>query len=276
MQSRSARFIALTVALGLGLAPIGRASAASPNPGAEGSPSDGHFIVVSPEPEPEPGLGDAELLDPTDASAPIEVDPQTAPAPIFEAQTADVTIDAGPRVVDSKRPHSGSGLIALGTLGVAGSLAMAVAGMAGPGWFEVDRKQALAIGLSSLPVGLFSATMLADGARANKKYRNWVSRNQLQPPNTGTGMMIGGAVAAVTFAVPTVITAQTVIRQSDQDIEEWIPTALLGSFSLAGVALLAGGMFRRSQFTIWERTGYLMPGTMALKGGGGLSISGRF
>ncbi|PRQ09763.1 hypothetical protein [Enhygromyxa salina] len=278
----SARLVALAVALGLATAPLGRAWAGSPNPSAELSPSDGHFIVAPPEGDPQVEgphalkIADSEHTDDADdESTELEAEPETPPAPTIDPPL-DPPLDFGPRLVDTKRPNAGTGMIAIGSVSMVGSFAMAVTAMAGPGWFEVDRKRAVVIGASAIPLGLFSVAMLVHGSRASKKYRSWASRNQLNPPDTGTGMMVGGAVLAVGFAAPAVYTAQVAIERPGDAIRQWAPTALLGSLSLVGVGLLAGGMFRRSKFKTWERTGYVLPGTMAMKGGGGLSISGRF
>jgi hypothetical protein len=118
--------------------------------------------------------------------------------------------------------------------------------------------------------------MIAGGAKANKRYRSWVSRNHLSPPKTGTGMLIGGAAMTAGFGVSTVYLSQDLMNRSRTRIGEWVPVGMLSAGTLAGVVVIAGGMLRRSKFSTWERTGGVTPGTMALKGGGGLTLSGRF
>lgn len=262
---QSARLVALCVALGLGLVPQAHARAGSPVGAVPSSTpiedaSTDRFAPAPPEPT-------------------IETNQTPVPPPTIDDtvdDTTDIPVDIGPRIVDHKRPISGTGLITMGSLGMAASLAMAITAMAGPGWLNVDRDDARIVGIVSLPLGLFSIGAISSGANVNKKYRSWATRNHLKPPKTGTGMLIGGAIMTAGFGLPTIITAQRMMDRTGAEIDDWIPTAMLGSLSVVGVAVITGGMFRRSKFTTWERAGYIMPGTMALEGGAGVALSGRF
>jgi hypothetical protein len=278
---RSARLVALAIGLELGVAPSARAWAGPPID-AEAADSSSSTLELEPLPDvegPQPlRIVAGESSDNEALSLEPEPEPeQQSRIELAAAEPALVSmLDAGPPIVDAKRPNSGVGLITLGSMGLVASIAMSVTALAGPGWFDVEREHAMITGGASIPLALVSTGMLVGGARANKRYRSWTSRNLLNPPRTGTGMLIGGAAMTVAFAVPTVYATQSLMNRSNVEIGGWMPTVMLGSLTLAGVVVIAGGMLRRSKFTTWERTGYIMPGTMAVKGGGGVSLSGRF
>ena len=201
---------------------------------------------------------------------PAAVEPPVAASPVPSATRAE------PRMVDGRRPKTGAGLIALGAMGMAGSSVLVLTALSGPGWLGLERDRAVLAGGLAVPVGLISAGLLAGGAKAAKRYGKWAGRNQLHPPESGNGMLVAGALITGGMLGVTAYTTQQNLIDPSPSRGAWVSTALAGSASLVGAVVFVAGGVRRSKFAAWERSAYLRPGTMALRGGAGLSVSGRF
>lgn len=252
--------IAAALALCIGLAPLDRAHASEPPAG---------FAEAPPEPE--------HVEEPSGEALRIVAD-----EPITFAEPPAPTIEPEPtpapavRVVDSRRPMVGTGLIVLGALGMSASTVMIIAGMTGPGWADLSRRDSAIIGGLSLPVGLASLGMVLGGSQANNKYQQWGERNGVTPPRPGNGVLVGGAavtmlgVAGIGGGIQLALTDDTPSRGN------WAVVGASGAITAIGLVILANGMITRSKFAAWERGAALQPGTMALRGGAGLTLSGRF
>lgn len=57
---------------------------------------------------------------------------------------------------------------------------------------------------------------------------------------------------------------------------DWVLVGFAGALTTVGVVVLCKGMFTRSKYAAWERSPHLQPGPLALRGGAGLSLAGRF
>lgn len=156
------------------------------------------------------------------------------------------------------------------------SAAMVIGAMAGPGWADIRQRDAAIVGGLSLPVGLIGTTMVITGAKVNRRYNQWADRNQISPPRTGNGIIVGGAAVTVVGLAGLGVSTQRAITNPDRERSDWILVGISGAVSTIGIVVLVNGMLTRSKFVAWERAAYLTPGTMALRGGAGLSLSGRF
>ncbi|MFO7564755.1 MAG: hypothetical protein R6X02_19075 [Enhygromyxa sp.] len=259
---RSTFPVAATLALSLALAPD-RALAGEPQAPARG------FEFAEPPPEASPGE------EPSDRALRIRADEPIAPTPTL---TEPPVPPAPPpvRYVDSRRPLPGTGLIVLGAFGMGASGVMMITAMTGPGWIDLDRRRAAIIGGLSLPVGLASMGMVLGGSRANDRYVKWAKRNAITPPRSGNGVVVVGAavtmigVAGIAGGVQTAVTDPTPSRGN------WAVVGISGGITAFGLAILGSGLNLRSKFAAWERGAALQPGMMTLRGGGGLTLSGRF
>src|SRR5690606_14413390 len=137
--------IAVTLTLALGLVPLDRAHASEPG------------FAEPPPPQPE-GVDES-------SGQPLRIVADEPPAPALELEPAPAYQPAPEiRTVDSPRPRPGTGLIALGAIGMGASAAMMITGLAGPGWANLERQQAAIIGGMSLPIGLASMAMVVGGS----------------------------------------------------------------------------------------------------------------
>lgn len=271
------------LALSLGLAPIDRALASQPEtpvdsqPDAESTTSG--FAVAPPAPEPAPEGQALRIL----PEQPIAEQPITEPitfadppAPVVEPQPEAPPPTPTIRTVDSRRPRPGTGLIALGALGMGLSASMVIGAMAGPGWADVGQREAAIVGGLSLPVGLIGTTMVITGAQVNRRYTQWADRNAVYPPRTGNGLIVAGASVTIAGLAALGVSTQRAITNVSPDRGDWALVGISGAVATMGMVVLVNGMLTRSKFVAWERAAYLQPGTMALRGGAGLSFSGRF
>lgn len=233
-------------------------------------PAEQVLRIVEPQPEqPAPEAAEAEPIELAEAE-PIE----------FATEPPPPTLEPSPppsiRGIDSKRPAPGTGLLALGSMGVVVGSGLIVTAMAGPGWFDLSRRNAVIAGGLAVPIAVGSAVMLAVGSKSTRRFRDWSSRNKLTPPETGNGLIMLGTFMTLGFAGTTAYATQWALTQPTQQRSDWAPTALAGGATVAGMLLLTAGMLRRSKFASWEQHAYAMPGAMALEHGGGVSVSGRF
>lgn len=233
---------------------------AAPPPTASDHAS-GHALRLTDLPEPPPPA--------------IEL-PDIEPDPAPETHAVELAAPSGPQAVDGKRPIPGRGLIVLGGFTLATSVMMSLTALGGPGWLDMDQDDARIIGLAALPLAASSIGMIVGGTKAAQRYDQWAERNHLDPPESGNGMLVAGSLMMLgcisTAAYGGHLAQQRVGRQPG----EWIPTITSGFGAALGLALLSGGMLRRSKFVRWDRAGYVTPGPLALRRGVGLSISGRF
>lgn len=255
--------LAAVLALTFCLAPIKPALAGEPEASTSG------FAEPPPELEPAP------LEDPQ--SEPLRIvaeDPITVaepPAPVIEPAPAPTIAS-----VDSRRPRPGTGLIALGALSMGASAALVITALAGPGWADLSRRDAAILGGLSLPSGMAGAALVGVGVKANRRYANWADRNSLTPPATGNGILISGAAVTIAGLGATAVATQRAITDSSPSRADWALVGVSGVIAAVGLVVLCNGMLTRSKFAAWERAAYLQPGTMALRGGAGLSLSGKF
>jgi hypothetical protein len=211
----------------------------------------------------------------------VELEPETEPEPIELAEPPPPTLEPAPapmspHVVDSKRPAPGTGLIALGSLGLVASSGLILTALAGPGWLDLDRRDAALAGGLSIPLAIGGVLMVVGGTKSARHFDNWSSRNQLSPPESGNGFLVIGAATTLGFAGAAAFATQWALTKPVQQRGDWAPTVVAGSATVIGMLLLTTGMLRRSQFASWQQHAYALPGTMALERGGGVSISGRF
>lgn len=251
----------VAAALTLSLAPLARAFAGEPTPTG--------FAEPPPTPEPE------EL--PSEALRIVAEEPITLaepPAPVIEPPPV---IEPTPmtRSVDARRPLVGTGLIVFGAIGMGTSALMMITAMAGPGWVDLDKREAAIVGGLALPVGLASMGLVLGGTRANNKYVRWAERNRLAPPSPGNGLLVGGAAMTLAGTVGIGGGVQLAITDPTPSRGNWAIVGVSGVITLLGLVITTNGMIARSRFAVWERNN-LQPGTMALRGGAGLTLSGRF
>lgn len=258
--------VAAALALTLAIAPIDRALASGPEPTEFAEPPPAAEPAAD-DPSGQPlRIVDEQPISFAEPPAPV-VEPEPAPAP-----TPAPTI----RTVDSRRPMVGTGLIVFGALGIGASAVMMISGLAGPGWADLSRRDGAILGGLSLPIGLASMGMVVGGSRANQEYRRWAERNSVTPPSSGNGILVGGAamttlgVAGIGGGIQLAITDPTPSRSN------WAIVGVSGVVTALGLVVLSTGMITRSKYAAWERTASLQPGPMALRGGAGLSLSGRF
>jgi hypothetical protein len=245
--------------------------------------------AFDPAPAPEPTEHVLRLVEP-DSESEIEAEPQPNPnleqpeaEPIeFAVEPPPPTLEPDPaapptvRTIDSKRPAAGTGLLALGGMGVAASSGLLITAMVGPGWLDLDRRDAAIAGGLALPLALGSVAMIAVGQTSKRRLRDWSSRNELSPPETGNALIVIGALTTLAFAGTAAYASQWALTQPSQQISDWAPAAAAGGASLVGMVLLTAGMLKRSKFASWEQHAYAMPGAMAIEHGGGVSVAGRF
>lgn len=243
-----------SVLLGLGLVLSPPAFDPTPSP-----VSTEHVLqIVEPDAEAEP------------ESIELAVEP---PPPTLEPEpTPPSTV----RTIDGKRPVPGTGALALGSMSLVASSGLIVAAMAGPGWFDLGRREAVAAGALAVPLALGGVAMVAVGHKNARRLRDWSSRNELSPPQTGNGLIVLGAFTTLGFAGTAAYATQWALTKSTHQTGDWAPTAIAGGATLVGMLLLTAGMLRRSKFASWEQHAYAMPGAMALEHGGGVSVAGRF
>lgn len=246
-----------------------------PIPDPTSEPSDHVLRIVEPAPEAEP-----EQAEPKQAeAAPEQVEPESIelavepPPPTLEPEPAP---PPSLRMVDSKRPAAGTGLIALGSMGLIASSGLVITAMAGPGWLDLDRRDAAIAGGLAIPVALGSVAMIAAGTKSARRLRDWSSRNELSPPESGNGLIVIGVLTTLGFAGTAAYATQWALTQPTQQRGNWAPTAIAGSATVVGMLLLTAGMLERSKFASWEQHAYALPGAMALERGGGVSVVGRF
>ncbi len=282
------RLLAGTLALAVGFAPLASAAAASPD-----TPNEIDSVrFAAPPPEPDQ---DQPLRIATEAQheAQHEAQPEAQPAPepivVVEPPPEPIALavapapiytpeptPASPLRVDGRRPKPGTGLIALGALGLGMSAAMQLTALAGPGWGELERRDAAILAGLSLPVALASSGMLIGGTKAHRKYERWADRNGVHPPKPGNGMILVGSAVSVVGIGTMGLTIQHAVTDPTPTRGNWAAVGVTGLLVGVGIALTTGGMVTRSKFAAWERSGYLSPGPLALERGGGLSLSGRF
>jgi hypothetical protein len=237
---------AVTLALSLSLAPIDRALASPPE-----TPPEGPLRIVTEEP----------------------ITFSEPPAPVIEPEPAPTS---SVPAVDSRRPMAGTGLIAFGALSMGVSAALVISALAGPGWADLSKRDAAILGGLSLPVGLAGTAMVAAGHKTNRRYNQWVERNMVSPPPIGNAALVAGASVTLAGVAGLGVATQLAITDPNPSRGDWALVGVSGAITGVGLLVLCNGMLARSKFAQWERAAYLQPGTMALRGGAGLSISGRF
>jgi hypothetical protein len=210
-------------------------------------------------------------LEPEKEPAPIELAVELPP-PALEPAPAPMS----PHVVDSKRPAPGTGLIALGSLGLVASSGLILTALAGPGWLDLDRRDAAIAGGLSIPLAIGGVLMVVGGTKSARRFSDWSSRNQLSPPESGNGFLVIGAATTLGFAGAAAFASQWALTKPVHQRGDWAPTVVAGSATVIGMLLLTTGMLRRSQFASWQQHAYALPGAMALERGGGVSLVGRF
>jgi hypothetical protein len=260
-----------SVLLGFGLVLSPPALDPAPAP----APTEQVLRIVEPEAsaEPTPESPEPEQTEP-EATEPeaieLAVEP---PSPTLEPEPAP---PSSIRMIDGKRPAPGTGLIALGSMGLIASAGLISTALAGPGWLDLERRDAAIAGGLSIPLALGSVALVAAGHSSTRRLENWSSNNQLSPPETGNGLLVIGAFTTLGFAGTAAYATQWALTQPNEQRSNWIPTAVAGGATLVGMVLLGAGMLRRSKFAMWERQAYALPGPMALEHGGGVSVAGRF
>lgn len=215
-------------------------------------------------------------LVPDRAPAPeLEVAP---PPPKAELPAAAPTADAYPsdhRKDLGRRPRSGNGLMAMGGLTLAGSSLMTMTAIGGPGWLGWDRRTAALVGAGSIPVALVGLGMVLGGSKSHRRYAAWQRRNGLSAPSPGSGLLVAGTSVTLVGVGAMAFGAQRALEDRGSARDEWALVGVAGVGTVVGVLLFAGGVTTRSKFLRWERR-TLAPGPMALRGGGGLTLTGRF
>lgn len=240
--------LAAGLALSIGLAPIDAALAGEP---------EGQALRI--------------VAEPPVVAEPPPITLAEPPAPVIEP----APVPAIPSI-DSPRPRPGTGLVALGALSLAGSATLVIAGLAGPGWLDVSRRDAAIMGGLSLPAALMGSTLVITGAQVNRRYKQWADRNAVTPPRIGNGLIVTGAAVTSVGVAGLGLSVQRAIVDNNPTLGDWALVGVSGAVSTIGMAILINGMLTRSKFAAWESAAYLQPGTMALRGGAGLSLSGRF
>jgi hypothetical protein len=219
-------------------------------------PNDHALRIVGPEAEPEP-------IEFAVEPPPPRLEPVPAPPP-------------SPPMIDSKRPAPGTGLLALGSMTLVASSGLIATAMAGPGWLDLDRREAAIAGGLAIPLALSGVLMVVGGTKSMRRFQDWSSRNQLSPPESGNGLIVIGASTTLAFAGAAAFATQWALTKPNHERGDWAPTVVAGSATLVGALLLTAGMLRRSKFASWQQHAYAMPGAMALEHGGGVSVAGRF
>lgn len=228
---------------------------------------------AQPQPAPAPEPAPIEFAQPppeAEPEAPIAVEP---PPPSFDSAPA---LSPAPLMVDSKRPGPGTGRIALGSVSVAASSVLAITALAGPGWLDLGRRESIIAGGVAVPLAVAGFGLIVSGTKSARRYQDWSARNQLDPPESGNGMLVLGAVTTLGFVSATALGTQWALTNPDSSRGTWAPAIVSGTASVIGMGILVGGMLRRSKYATWERSAYVMPGPMALEHGGGVAVVGRF
>lgn len=148
--------------------------------------------------------------------------------------------------------------------------------MARPGWLDLSRREAAIAGGLALPATIVGSLSVVGGTKAAKRHAQWERRNYVTAPKTGNGLLVVGSFMTLGFAAGAAYGAQRVIVDPSPERGAWAPTIVAGGGSVLGMVVLTAGMLKRSKLADWKRTGYVVPGTMALQRGGGVAISGRF
>jgi hypothetical protein len=246
--------------------------------------------AFDPTSAPEPTEHVLRIVDSDSEARPEQAEPGLAPAPEqAEAESIEFAVeppapalepDATPppsvRMIDGKRPAAGTGRIALGSMGLAASAGLLITAMTGPGWMGLDRAEAGIAGGLSIPLALGGVALVVAGNKSAKRLRDWSSRNELSPPETGNGLIVLGTFTTLGFAGTAAYATQWALTKPNPQRVDWVPTVAAGGATLVGMLLLTAGMLRRSKFSSWEQHAYAMPGAMALEHGGGVSVAGRF
>jgi hypothetical protein len=230
-------------------------------------PTEQVLRIVEPAPAPAHEPAEPEPAEPE--SIELAVEP---PPPTLEPEPA---LPPSLRMVDSKRPAAGTGLIALGSMGLVASAGLVMTAMAGPGWLDLGHREAAIAGGLSLPLAMSGVAIIIAGNKSTRRFKDWSSRNELSPPKSGNGLIVIGTFATLGFAGTAAYATQLALTQPTQR-GNWAPTAIAGSATVVGMVLLTAGMLRRSKFASWQQHAYALPGAMALEHGGGVSVSGRF
>jgi hypothetical protein len=214
----------------------------------------------------------------------LELEPESEPKPEsieFAVEPPPPTLEPAPalpspRIVDGKRPAPGTGLLALGSVGLVASAGLIAGAMVGPGWLDLDRRDAAIAGGLAIPLALGGVLMVVGGSKSARRFQNWSSHNHFSPPDSGNGILVIGAVTTLGFAGATAGATQWALNKPVQQRGDWAPTVVAGSATVIAMLLLTAGMLRRSKFASWEQHAYALPGAMALEHGGGVSVAGRF
>lgn len=208
--------------------------------------------------------------EPSPASEPASVEPALVePVPVPSCTTSI------PRII-GKRPPVGTGMLVGGIAGFVGASMMATFATLGRNELGLARGQALALGLSAVPLTAISGALLVGGIKGTQRYAAWQRDNAIDAPASGNGMLVAGVVLGGVGALATALAADRARRVDDPDVGDRVLTGLSIATLSGGVLLLGGGVIQRARFSAWEGAGYLRPGVYANRSGAGLSLSGRF
>lgn len=245
-----------------------------------------------PEPPPEPSdtpVVAVEAAQGPPASAPLEGDALRivegpTPPPMPESSVAPLPLEpvplgpvpcVAPRSI-GERPPVGTGLLVGSVAGLVGASVMVMLATLGRDEVDLRRNQALGVGLAAIPIGAMSSALLISGVKAHQRYARWESDNALDAPASGNGLLVAGVVLGGVGALATSLAIDHNRGLPNPDSGDRVLTALSLTTLGSGVLLLGGGVIQRARFSGWEGAGYLRPGFYANRGGGGLSLTGRF
>ncbi len=240
--------------------------------------------AVEPAPAAPPSTATAVTSEPATVGAPapegeaLRIVEGPLPAPASEPALVQVVPNCTtsiPRII-GKRPPVGTGMLVGGIAGFVGASMMATFASLGRNELGLARGQALALGLSAVPLTAISGALLVGGIKGTQRYAAWQRDNAIDAPASGNGMLVAGVVFGGVGALATALAADRARRVDDPDIGDRVLTGLSIATLSGGVLLLGGGVIQRARFSAWEGVGYMRPGVYANRSGAGLSLSGRF
>ena len=204
----------------------------------------------------------------------LAVDP---PAPVAELEPPSEPVPSVQvRAIDGPRPMVGTGLLAVGGLAMGVSGVLVVTALAGPGWADLDQRDAAILAGVSVPFALAGIGMVVTGAKTQRKFRRWAERNQLSPPKPGNGAIVAGTAISITGIAGVAAGTQAAVTEAGPSRGQWVAVGLSAGLTAIGVTVVVAGMLDRSKFAAWERGAQLSPAPLAWRGGGGLGLAGRF
>ena len=242
-----------------------------------------------PAPAPAPAPGELPL-----AVGPIDAEVEGAPStsdgaipsyalaanPGFAASTPSTDV---PESLGLEVPHDGRGMVAAGSLSLAGGAGLVIGGgvMAASGADTGVVAVSMGVGVVSLITG---SAFVALGHRRLRKYQSWESRQSAPPPRQGNGLAAAGGLmitgGAISASIGTVGIPATMLAGMTPDLAYTMLGMGIASLTVGSV-LTVVGVRRNKRFHTWRAEAdrsatVITPNISPLVGGAQIGLSGRF